>query len=411
MRRYRALMRTLDPGGSPREALKAGWGVERPSSSVVDAVALRIELEPWSHHLFTGGIGSGKTTELWRIYQRLRGVDRPADDDLGDAVHYLDVAAQTRIDRLEPGVLVALAARRLVEFERAVRRGRGGAAPAGIDAAAKAARQLAHGYSVWHPYPDDDDEPWEEEDHNMWRQDIPGVVDSPQRPLGYRLQSMVRHLEVLRDAVTAQEGHCVLLFDSLDRVADPGRLHEVIGDDLRAFARAKLGVVLVGPQRARYLSGEGLLSHFEANVHTIAEVEPVASGLEFLRSVLAARDPDGLLGDAVSEQLAALSGGVLRDLIALAKAAAQEAYAAGAAQVGDEHVAAAADAFGRARAVGLDTADVDALKKIHETNTLVIRGERELALLEKRRVLDYGGGRFAVHPTIVPLLDLTTVAA
>ena len=101
----------------------------------------------------------------------------------------------------------------------------------------------------------------------------------------------------------------------------------------------------------------------------------------------------------------------MRDLISIAKAAAQEAYLAGADAVGIDHVARAAEQRGRALAVGVDSEDVLILKKVKETSGLVIRGPRELSLLETRRVLDYGGGRFAVHPALARLLDLMTVAA
>ena len=70
--RYRELMRTLDPQGDPRAALTSGWCVgEGPRAAFATKIARRLELEPSSQHLVVGGIGSGKTTELWRIHAEL----------------------------------------------------------------------------------------------------------------------------------------------------------------------------------------------------------------------------------------------------------------------------------------------------------------------------------------------------
>ena len=42
---------------------------------------------------------------------------------------------------------------------------------------------------------------------------------------------------------------------------------------------------------------------------------------------------------------------------------------------------------------------------------MVIRDERDIVLLERRRVLDYGGGRFVVPPALAPLLEFMQAAA
>jgi hypothetical protein len=101
----------------------------------------------------------------------------------------------------------------------------------------------------------------------------------------------------------------------------------------------------------------------------------------------------------------------MRDLIALAKGAAQEAYVDGSGAVLAAHVATAIDQHGRVSAVGLDSEQVGALRLIREKRTMVIRDERDIVLLERRRVLDYGGGRFVVHPALAPLLEFMQAAA
>lgn len=400
-------MRSLDPSGDPRAALDNGWAIERPSSATVEAVARRIELEPWSSHLLLGGIGSGKTTELWRIHRRLRELA----DETGDATQYVDVAKETRLDLLAPGVLLALAGKRLVDFEQSVRRARGRQGPSvKVATAIKKIRELAHGYTWYQPIFDDYEEEAPEDDYypaGVHRVD--GLVTAP-APLSHQASEMVPHLKALKNAIIEDQGHCVLLFDSLDRIPKDKDLEPILRDDVRGLHEAEIGVVLVGPMRLQYEASSALHGLFP-KIHSILEIEPIGDGLGFLVQVLERRTPRDVMPTETCQRLAKASGGVLRDLIALAKSAAQEAYVSGSDFVTTEHVARAAEQFGRTRAVGLDSEQVAVLKKVHDRGTLVIRGERELALLETRRVLDYGGGRFVVHPTLAPLLDLITVAA
>lgn len=100
------------------------------------------------------------------------------------------------------------------------------------------------------------------------------------------------------------------------------------------------------------------------------------------------------------------SGGVLRDLMALTQTAGEEAYVHGAEQVCLEHVDVAADLFGRKLMVGLDSQQLAVLQRVRTQGTFVQTSEKDLALLATRRVLEYSNGkpRFAVHPTIEPLL-------
>ena len=89
----------------------------------------------------------------------------------------------------------------------------------------------------------------------------------------------------------------------------------------------------------------------------------------------------------------------------------QEAYVAGHERVEETDVARAVDGFGRALAVGLDDEQVRTLKQLRDKQAFVIRGERELSLLETGHVLIYGKGRFVVHPALLPLLDAIPEAA
>lgn len=394
LQRYRELMRTLDPSADPRAAVQQGWGVERPALATAETIARRIELEPWSSHMIVGGIGSGKTTEMWRIHRRLHEIGA----ETGDVSFYVDVAAETSLEGQVRGVLVGLAGRLLIEQEERARTARGGEPPSqAIEAAVGHVKELIGGSWVGSYL-----------DGQSLEMGLLGHDEDSE--INYVL-GMVPSLRALRNAIVGDDAHCVLLLDSLDRVTDSKRLEDWFRDDIRVFQRAGIGVVVVGPMRLSYERHPALVDLFDQNVYPLADVDPEGPGLDFLVEVLSRRVSPEIMPRDSCVAIARASGGVLRDLVALAKSSAQEAYSVGADVVSGLHVDRAADRFGRIRAVGLDDEQIQVLKKVRGTSTLVIRGEREIALLESRRVLDYGSGRFVVHPTLAPLLDLITVAA
>lgn len=114
-----------------------------------------------------------------------------------------------------------------------------------------------------------------------------------------------------------------------------------------------------------------------------------------------------MLSDQAAFALIAASGGVLRDLISLAKAAGDEAYLSGAETIDMAHVQAASDAFGRSLMIGLHKPEIDTLKHLRNSGGFVWTTSDDLALVATRRVLEYPNRTppFSVHPTIASLLD------
>jgi len=112
--RYRELMQTLDPSGDPRAAFESGWCVDRWTHLAAMAnVARRLELEPWSSHLLVGGIGSGKTTELWRIHEHLV----TSADQIGAECEYIDMGEERPLSSIQSCDLVFAATKRILELE------------------------------------------------------------------------------------------------------------------------------------------------------------------------------------------------------------------------------------------------------------------------------------------------------
>jgi hypothetical protein len=210
--------------------------------------------------------------------------------------------------------------------------------------------------------------------------------------------------------LSSQDKTPILLFDSLDRMTDLQAFTKIIEQDIAALRWANIGVVLIAPIRS--LSGFGRLEveHFDyLHVQSPIDVEHDEQGRAFLLEVLRRRAEPEILTDAAAQRLVHLSGGVLRDLIFLAKSAGQAAYRQGAEAIDAEHVDAAANGYGRSLLVGLKQEEIDTLKHLRTTGEFVRVSESDLALMATRRILEYHSSTspiaFAVHPTIAPLLD------
>src|SRR5262249_28380822 len=91
----------VDAGAGPARAIGRGPYVAS-ARALADRVRPRIELEPHSTHLLTGGVGSGKTTQLL--------VMRDAIANLPDTtVIYIDVTRKQDLELICSGVLLLLA--------------------------------------------------------------------------------------------------------------------------------------------------------------------------------------------------------------------------------------------------------------------------------------------------------------
>jgi hypothetical protein len=220
--------------------------------------------------------------------------------------------------------------------------------------------------------------------------------------------TQVERLAEFAAALRASGRQFVVLFDSLDRTTNRDAFTQLVDQDVAALRRCDIGVVLIGPIRSLEGFGRLEVDRFDKlHVQGPIDVAEDDAGRDFMFQVLRARVDETMLPDAEALAIVAASGGVLRDLIALAKAAGEEAYLHGADAIAMAHVDAAIDTFGRSMMVGLHKAEVDTLKHLRDGGGFVWSTDGDLSLLATRRVLEYPRRReqFSVHPTIVPLLD------
>ena len=254
----------------------------------------------------TGGIGSGKTTELLAIQRALASVE-----DIRCVL--VDVPARHRIDKSGPGVLLAIAAIEAAAQLNAVSSAETRSYE--LNTAIQNIQKLASGY--WEHaemHDEDDDAPYA----TVW---VEGLLAAPS-PSG-PVQELVA---ALPHVLTALPTRFVLLLDGLDRLVDTSAFARLISEDVPAIVALGMGVVVVGPQHLRFRNERIVQDRFTSvHLHGASSLG-TEEGLEFLVGVLRARIAPGVLPDDSCRALAQWSGGVLRDLIALARAAGEDAY-------------------------------------------------------------------------------------
>jgi hypothetical protein len=378
--RYQRYMARVAAAAGPELAIAQQLYVH-PPQAISDVIVGHLELDPASRHLLVGSIGAGKTTQLLVATNKLN-----ASADL--VAVYLDVSEKQDLVKLQTGCLVALAGLALLQ-----------AAPTlGSHGDRTNFKGWCEGYIDEWPYGD-------EEPPDGY---VEGVVVPPASGWPDIPASNVERLAGFHAGLRATGRTLVVLFDSLDRTTNREAFTKLVDQDLAALKRCGIGVVLIGPIRS--LEGFGRLDvdrfdklHLQGPV----DVEQDPAGKEFLFRVLRARAEEELLPDPQAYALVMASGGVLRDLISLAKAAGDEAYLSGADRIGTPHVEAAIESFGRSLMIGLRQEEVDTLKHLRSSGGFVRTSEHDLALLATRRILEYPRRalRYGLHPTIGPLLD------
>lgn len=382
----------------PASAVAQGLYVPTPGTVAAERLVTRLQLQPSAALAVVGGIGSGKTTQLLVARDKL--------EKTGDAhAIYVDVAEKHDISRMEPGILAVVAG--LAMGQRFCAPGAEYSDRADVDRALAEIRAQASGPMVRQEELEDCDPALE------GLVQLPARLVPPSHERSWAVTAMESQVAVLLRALRETKPHVVLLVDSLDRLVDREAFVTVVEQDVRALSELGIGVVMAAPLRSLYGVWRATLDHFE----TFEYLPPVdvenKKGAAFLGQVLQARIPaDGL--EAVARTvLVESSGGVLRDLLQLARLAVEEAYLSGAQRIEETHVRAASDVFGRKHIFGVTPTELATLQRLRRHQEFVPTSDDDLALLTTRRVLEYQRGRveYAPHPTLVPLLEQLAHAA
>ena len=347
-------------------------------------IAEELKVSPASTHLLIGGVGSGKTTELLSARARL--------NEVRDTVAlYIDVSKGHDITRMVPGAVAVQVGLALGEWLQSV-------VPEEkkklVAQDVKLLRNMAHDH--W-----EEDPAAHEDGDNLVR--VPGILVAPDRLEG-SVRDTLEPIEGILDELRMQWKYAIVFLDGLDRMTDIAALERIVDHDIKALNGVGLGIVLVGPLRALYgidLMVEQRFERFHYQPWIDLASSPRAEA--FLVKILQKRMPGEAADQKGLEAMVRCSGGVLRDLLAIAQSACVEAYIDGSDVIGQAHAEAAIDAFGRKHMQGLRPSDIAVLQRVRAKGSIEHASEDEIALLMTRRVLEYREGarlRYSVHPTI-----------
>jgi hypothetical protein len=408
--RFREYMRKLNPTEPARLAIDSGLVVEDLHGSLYKTLAARADLEPGSQQLLVGGTGSGKTTELLLAERWLK--------QHGQTLClYIDISSETDLSGLNSGALLAGFGRHLARaFSK---KGFEGDLDAASKRILKNSRSEIEGFafgkttSTWVPWepepPDDDDGPGDVDEPGYFvTEAVAGKLQPPFPALQRDIQAIQIPLDAFLTAVQERSLDVVAIFDGLDRLPSPDRFWTVVDQDFRALRQMRVGVIAAAPQSVLYGQGRAVSEHFD-RVHQIRalgepEIDFLARDYSHLKSVMIQRGATDLLGQDVVEVICEFSGGVLRDLITLARDAGEAAYIEGTEEIQLLHANAAIQQMGESYLRGLGPEQIGILWRLKKDRSFDVAASPNIELLVTGRVLEYSATDFRVHPALERLL-------
>lgn len=201
----------------------------------------------------------------------------------------------------------------------------------------------------------------------------------------------------------------LILFDSLDRASDAAFLR-VIETDVAQLRSMGVGVVLTAPVETLWFQPQVLRTQADS-WDTLPYEDPsrTEAAQAFLLEVLERRADDVILPEPQKHTLVTHSGGVLRDLLELARNAVEEAYVNGHNFVTSADVETSVARFARSLTLGLDSAAISTLLAVKDSERLDDLNDTAIRLLKNRQILEHydseHGSYFEVHPTLSAALE------
>jgi len=355
-----------------------------------------------------GGVGSGKTTELLLAEQWLR-------KQGNGLTFFYDISQETDLSSLNSGALLARfgigldwivlnlgslsradsQAEKLGEFSREI-------------------MEFAFGKRVRRDLTSIDDRPKsiyelarDEVESHFLTENVPGKLNPPLPPLNRDIQEVRAPLEEFLAIARKAHRDVVVVFDGLDRLLDATKFWSVVHQDLRLLREMKVSVLATAPLSVLFGAGVGqsISDHFD-RVHHLSVIASDPENAS-LRSVLDKRRGSELLTMQEADAICHFSGGVLRDLISLARDAAEEAY------VSDHDSITAADVekvvhqLGTGYLRGLGPEATKTLLKLQSSKSFKVDVPANVELLLTRRVLEYSSTDFRVHPALLSVIPRT----
>jgi Cdc6-like AAA superfamily ATPase len=376
---------TVPPSHDPRDP-------DQPPIHV--AFANTAELVRGAQMALVGGIGSGKTTELQLTLKLLK---RHAD-----AVNvYVDLAELTDLSALNPGaILIAIGSKLYSKLKEVDRNS------ADMKSAHAKLRELGVGKTAWVEPDQDDYEPDLDDQPPLVPIQTPGLL-KPRFPAMQRKVLEVRNLllDISKPLLDA-DAQITVLIDGLDRLIQPERFREFAEQDLRALRGVKISLIVAAPLLLWFDKSRFVQDYFNDVKHIPAAVsDPEES--DFLYQVLLRRGAKDVMDEDEISEIARFSGGVLRDLITLARTSAEAAYRDDKDRIDVTHVRSAVRQLGKRYLMGLGNVQRRSIKRLTDNNEFSTEDPIARKLLVDRHVLEYVDNqrdRFAVHPALAEVL-------
>jgi hypothetical protein len=341
-----------------------------------------------------GGIGSGKTTELLLTHRIL--------SRHTDAVNvFVDLANYTDLNELNTGAILATAGMRLYSQLK-----KSGEDPSEeVQSAHTKLSQLALGKTTWVSAGG-----WipEQESYGI-PVEVPGLMRLRFPALRREVKQVKELLETIASPLLENDAQITLLIDGLDRLIKAERFREFAEQDLHALRGTKMTVIIVAPLLLWYDKSRFLQDCFDLVKHLPA----AAAGPDdsaFLRQILERRGALELMDRREVATIAKYSGGVVRDLLTLARSAAEYAYRDDEDRIARRHVQTAVRQLGNRYLVGLGKSHIRLLRRLAENDEFPVEDSTAKELLVNRQVLEYfsrGREHFAVHPALAKVLPKT----
>jgi Cdc6-like AAA superfamily ATPase len=363
------------------------------------AFANAAELNRGSQMALVGGIGSGKTTELWLTMKLLR---RHAD-----AINvFVDLAELTDLNELNPGaLLIAVGLQLYLKVKKAQRTD-------DVKAAYQKLKNLATGGTSWveaDESQNDDYEPDQDDAPPMTPIHTPPLL-KPRFPAIHRQVADIQAIlwEIIPSFIEV-DAQITVIIDGLDRLIGTDRFREFAEQDLRALRDFPITVIVAVPLSLWFDKSRFLQDYFDEMRHIPAAIADPSEST-FLRDILLRRGAEEVMDGAEVDEIARSSGGVLRDLITLARASAQTAYREDKDRITPDHVQSAVRQLGKRYLVGLGRTHRIRIQRLLKNEEFSLDTPVSIELLINRQVLEHfsqGRDIFAVHPALIRVLEET----
>jgi hypothetical protein len=224
------------------------------------------------------------------------------------------------------------------------------------------------------------------------------------------LQELSVLLSKLKRLVTKSSTDFIFLIDGYDRLPEPEKLRLLLESDLALLRNAGIGVILAAPLIVAYLDDPAIQAYFDS----FTQIWPIAideRGIDILVEVLDHRNAFSLLDKELGPKLAKYSGGILRDLVALAKDSAQNAYMEAADHISEGHLDDAIQQLGTRYAKAANgSSNLHMLRRLDSGDTdysFDRKSSNHRSLLIHRCIIERENG-FFVHPALALRFGDTT---